>query len=149
MGWDDWARAAAGCSARLESQGSCVVMPENDAGAVAGLGRIGTSAERAWMLWERGWRLESYARNIVMRGRKWLPPSVNNLISTSWLLHQSGAKKKPSMNQTGEYLRLEILRAESHEEPLTKKVLGRHRGVTLCDNYITDAAIIAIIGTEI
>lgn len=40
----------AGCSGRLESQGSCVVMPENDTGAVAGLGRIETSAARAWML---------------------------------------------------------------------------------------------------
>lgn len=80
MGWDDWARAAAaGCSARLESQGSCVVMPESDIGAVAGLGGIGTSAARAWMLEER---LESYARNNAMRGRKWLPLSVNNLIST-------------------------------------------------------------------
>lgn len=48
------------------------------------------------------------------------------------------------MNQTGEYLRLEMLKVESHEE----RVLGRHRGVTLCDNY-TDAAVIAIIGTEI
>lgn len=83
MGWDDWARAAAaGCSARLESQGSCVVMPESDIGAVAGLGGIGTSAARAWMLEERGWRLEFYARNNAMRGRKWLPLSVNNLILT-------------------------------------------------------------------